>query len=83
MQSYEVCNWPGILVSYIQIPPTDYVGFMKRKYRSDYCKLDLRGYSVATVTGATMHAVAAEYPHCTLTATPTCCSHRGTMLYEA
>ena len=28
------------------------------------------------------NAVAAEYPQCTLTATPTCSSHSGTMLYE-
>ena len=36
------------------------------QYRYGYCKLDyLRGYlgdSAATVTGATMHTVAVEYP---------------------
>ena len=39
-------------------------------------------YSDTTVTGATVHAVAADYSHSTLSGTPTCSSHSGTALYE-
>ena len=36
----------------------------------------------ATMTEATAHAVAAEYPHSTLNGTLNCSSHSGTALYE-
>ena len=52
---------------HIQIPQTSYVGLRV-----------LCGYSDTTVTGATAHQIAAEYPH----STPTCSSHNGTALYE-
>ena len=39
-------------------------------------------YSDATVTEATVHTVAAEYPHSTLNGTLTCSSHISTALYE-
>ena len=39
-------------------------------------------YSDATVIGANVHQVAAEYPHSTLNGIPTCSSHSGTALYE-
>ena len=35
-----------------------------------------------TVTEATGHAVAAEYPHSTHNGTPICKNHSGTVLYE-
>ena len=41
-----------------------------------------RLYSVATVTGATIHTEAAVYPQGTLNGTPICSSHSGTALYE-
>ena len=44
--------------------------------------LQVRSYSVATVTGATTHADAAEYPHSTLNGTPTYSSHSGTAFHE-
>ena len=43
---------------------------------------DTIGYSDATVTGATMHAVAAEYGHSTLKGTPSCSSLSGTVLCD-
>ena len=42
----------------------------------------LWGYSDATVTEATMHTVAAEYPHSTLNGTPTWSSHSGIALWD-
>ena len=55
-------------------------------YCCGYCKLEyLWGYSVATVTGAKVHAVAAEYLLCTLITlkgTPICSSHIGSAWYE-
>ena len=42
----------------------------------------LGGYTDATVTEATVHPVAAEYPHSTLNGTQTCSSHISTALYE-
>ena len=38
------------------------------------------GYFAATQQELPCHAVAAEYPQCTFTATPTCSSHSGTAL---
>ena len=53
------------------------------QYLCDYFKLKyLWGYAAATVTGATMHGVAAVYPQSTLKGTPACSSHSGTVLYE-
>ena len=42
----------------------------------------LSEYADTTVTGATAHAVAAEYPHSNLKGTPTCSNHSGTVLHE-
>ena len=42
----------------------------------------LCGYSDATVTGATLHAVAREYPCSTLQGTQTCSSHSGIVSQE-
>ena len=57
------------------------------QYRCGYCKLEYpwgyhEGTLEATVTEATAHPVAAEYPHSTLNDTPTCSSLSGTVLDE-
>ena len=49
---------------------------------ASFCGYSLRFCSVVTVIEATMHEVAAEYPHSTLKGTPTCSNHSGTALHE-
>ena len=46
------------------------------------CWRTFEGYSDTTMTGDTVHAVAAEYPHSALEGTQTCSSHSGTELYD-
>ena len=53
------------------------------QYCCGYFNLEyLYRYSDVTVTEATVHPVAAEYPHSTLKGTPSCSSQSGTALYE-
>ena len=51
-------------VIHIQIPPSSYVGLVLRSTAMATASWRVHwGYSNATVTEATVHAVAAEYPH--------------------
>ena len=56
--------------------------FFLQSYTSRFLRLATQISYYATMTGATMHAVTAEYPHSTLKVTPACSSHSGTVLYE-
>ena len=74
-----ICISLSVLVwnLHVQIPPTRYVCVAYYAI-----PLFLWGYSDAFVLEATVHVVAAEYPHSTLNGTATCSSHSCTVLYE-
>ena len=62
-----------------------FLQWLRRSHITQYRWVPLRvqrGYYDATVTKATTHPVAAEYPHSSINGTPTCSSHIGTALYD-
>ena len=83
------CNtlgWKTVPFIFINIFSLPLYRAIIAQYHCAHCKLEylrvLWRYSDATVTGATMHAVAVEYPHSTLKCTPPCSSQSGTVKYE-
>ena len=68
---------------HVQILPADYIGLILCSTAVATASWRvLSGYSDATVTKATVHAVAAEYPHSILNGTLTGSSNSCTVLYE-
>ena len=84
--SWNACwfiSYAHICVSSAEFTHPDSSDRLRRSHITQYCSgcfklrvplMVLRGYTDATVTGATAHAVAAGYPHSTLKGTPTCSS---------
>ena len=72
-----------LFLLHIKIPSTDYTGLILRTTTVVTASWRvLQGYSDTAVTGATAHAVAAEYPHRTLNGTLIHGTYSGTALYE-